>query len=420
VKGLASEEQDSNRLCPAAALERQPDYQIGGPHYAVSRPVQELRDAVDLIIMPARKVEDFLAELIEPTGVCARYCSSNFALERHRYEPILVTGYQGHAAGEPVRVAFLLVPGFSFFTLSCAIEAFRVANEHSGATRFDYMTVAAGEDLSVKSWDGLRVTTDWLMADCPPVRMIFVIASLQAAEFFTMDAARWLRRRAYAGTIIAAPGSGTVLAAKVGLLDGYACVTHWRLHDEFQERFPRVRLQTGLYVIDRDRMTSGGGLATYDLALAIVAGELGAEAAADIADQMLHARIRQPAESPRMALPLRYGVTDERVATAIAAMEGAVEQPLGLAELAELAGSSPRQLQRLFVAALGQTPHQVYASIRLRMARQLLQQSTLSITDIALRCGFVDASHFTKRYRVQFGQTPSTTRRYPGRNASPA
>jgi transcriptional regulator GlxA family with amidase domain len=310
-------------------------------------------------------------------------------------------------------VAFLLTPGFSFFTLSCAIEAFRVANEHTGAPRFDYMTVAAGDDLLVRSWDGLRLTADWRMADCPPVRMIFVIASLQAAEFFTAEAARWLRRRAYAGAIIAAPGSGTVFAAKAGLLDGYACVTHWRLHDEFKERFPRVRLQTGLYLIDRDRLTSGGGLATYDLALAIVAGELGAAAAADIADQMLHARIRQPAESPRMALPLRYGITDERVATALAAMEGAIEQPLGLAELAARAGSSPRQLQRLFVTTLGQTPHQVYLSVRLRVARQLLQQSTLSIADIALRCGFVDASHFAKRYRIYFQQTPHTTRRHP-------
>lgn len=321
---------------------------------------------------------------------------------------------------EPVRVAFLLVPGFSFFTLSCAIEAFRVANEHTGVARFDYMTVAANNDASVRSWDGLRLTADWLMGDCPQVRMIFIIASLQAAEFFTTDVARWLRRRAYAGTVIAAPGSGTVLAAKAGLLDGYACVTHWRLQDEFKERFPRVRVQTGLYVIDRDRMTSGGGLATYDLALAIVAGELGMTAAAEIADQMLHARIRQPAESPRMALPLRYGVTDERIATAIAAMESAIEQPLGLAELAECAGLSPRQLQRLFVSALGQTPHQVYATVRLRVARQLLQQSTLSVTDIAIRCGFVDASHFTKRYRALFGLTPAATRRHPDSGTSMA
>jgi transcriptional regulator GlxA family with amidase domain len=171
-------------------------------------------------------------------------------------------------------LAFLLVPGFSLFTLSSAIEAFRVANELTRERTFDYVTVTAGA-RQVASSDGGNLISDTLLANCPPVHTIFVVSSLPAAEYYDQLVARWLRRRAYSGTVIAALGSATVLVAKAGLLDGYSCVTHWRLHDEFLERFPNVRLTRGLYVIDRDRITSGGGLATFDLALAIVARELG-------------------------------------------------------------------------------------------------------------------------------------------------
>jgi transcriptional regulator GlxA family with amidase domain len=112
-----------------------------------------------------------------------------------------------------------------------------------------------------------------------------------------------------------------------------------------------------------------------------------------------------------MAVPLRYGVTDTRIARAIESMESSIEQPLSLIELAQLAKSSPRQLQRLFLDALGRSPGQIYTEIRLRAGRHLLQQSTLAVAEVALRCGFADASHFTRRYRDHFGETPAETRR---------
>jgi hypothetical protein len=136
-------------------------------------------------------------------------------------------------------------------------------------------------------------------------------------------------------------GSATILVAKAGLLDGYSCVTHWRLHDEFLERFPNVRLTRGLYVIDRDRITSGGGMATFDLALAMVERKLGRSIATAIADAVLHPRIRPPTDAPRMEVPLRYGVTDTRIARAVESMEANIEQPLSLS-LNWLSGPRPR------------------------------------------------------------------------------
>jgi len=307
-------------------------------------------------------------------------------------------------------LGFVLTPGFSLFTLSCAIEAFRMTNEFAGAERFRYYTIGIDDRLTLSS-DGLRIAADRTLDDCPPLDLIVLISSLPAAEFFDSKLAAWMRSRCRAGSILAPIGSAAVFAARAGLLNGYHCVTHWKLHDAFAARFPQVTLLKGLYSLDRDRLTCAGGLATFDFGLAVVARLQGEATAAAIADIAMHARIRAPAEQPRMAIEWRYHVNDPRLIKALAAMERNLEQPLSLAQLAREARSSSRQLQRAFTCQLGANPAQIYTRIRLERARELLIRSTLSVTEIALCCGFADAPHLSRRYRDHFGKTPARARR---------
>ncbi len=51
--------------------------------------------------------------------------------------------------------------------------------------------------------------------------------------------------------------------------------------------------------------------------------------------------------------------------------------------------------------------------LRLNRARLLLLQTNMSVIDIALACGFVSASHFSKCYRDFFGKTPRRERAGP-------
>jgi len=99
-------------------------------------------------------------------------------------------------------------------------------------------------------------------------------------------------------------------------------------------------------------------------------------------------------------------VDDSRVHRAIQLMRENLEQPLSSNELAERAFLSVRQLERLFRRYFDITPSRYYTRIRLYSARKLLQQTDMSVTDVALSCGFVSLSHFCKLYRQQFGLTP--------------
>jgi transcriptional regulator GlxA family with amidase domain len=112
-----------------------------------------------------------------------------------------------------------------------------------------------------------------------------------------------------------------------------------------------------------------------------------------------------------MELRARLNISHPKLLEAISAMEGSLESPMSCADLAETVGLSPRQLERLFRKLLNESPTRYYLGLRLDRARYLLLQTSLSILNVALACGFVSASHFSKCYREYFGRAPSDERR---------
>ena len=84
------------------------------------------------------------------------------------------------------------------------------------------------------------------------------------------------------------------------------------------------------------------------------------------------------------------------------------------ADLARTSGLSTRQLERLFRKYLGRSPARYYLELRLNKARLLLLQTNMSVIDVALACGFVSASHFSKCYREFFAKTPREERTVAG------
>lgn len=88
-----------------------------------------------------------------------------------------------------------------------------------------------------------------------------------------------------------------------------------------------------------------------------------------------------------------------------------LEEELSLTSLAALAGFSSYHFLRQFRASTGMTPHQYVLSQRLDRARELLVRCQLTVLDVALKCGFDDASHFAECFRRRYKLTPSAFRR---------
>ncbi|NIF20886.1 helix-turn-helix domain-containing protein [Candidatus Pantoea multigeneris] len=88
-----------------------------------------------------------------------------------------------------------------------------------------------------------------------------------------------------------------------------------------------------------------------------------------------------------------------------------LDQPLTLAHLAQEAALSEFHFARMFRHSVGMAPHQYVMQQRMNRARDLLSHTQLSLTDIALQCGFHSSSHFSNRFSQAFGIAPSLWRR---------
>jgi transcriptional regulator GlxA family with amidase domain len=250
----------------------------------------------------------------------------------------------------------------------------------------------------------------FLLADQPQVQ---VAPALAAA----------LRQLARNGTQLVALSAGVYPLAQVGLLDGYRAAVHWRWHDDFNERYPKVIATSHLFDWDRDRLSASGGLAVLDLLLAMLAREHGAELAGMVSEELVVERIREGSERQRIPLQNRLGASHPKLTQAVQLMEANIEEPLTTDEIARHVCVSRRQLERIFKQYLNRVPSQYYLELRLNKARQLLMQTSKSIIQIGLSCGFSSGPHFSSAYRNFFGVTPREDRnQHRGGNAfdSPA
>lgn len=312
--------------------------------------------------------------------------------------------------GRVTTVAFLLVPGFAMLAYAAAIESLRAANQIAGRRLYDWKHLSAiGAPVAVAS-NSVELGCDCTLHDHRIFDKVFVCASDGAAKFDELDAMAWLRGQATGGAAMGGIGGGAFLLARAGLLKGRQATLHWAYATAFREEYPDVALHRSLYEIDGNIMTSGGGMSPLDMMHAVIRNEHGEQLAIGVSDWFLHTDIREGQAVQRLSFQVRLGVHHPGLIRALESMEGALEEPLSRTRIAQIAGVSERQLDRLFLAQVGTGLSAYYLKLRLERARQLVLQSSLSLTEIAVACGFNSASTFSKSYRAEFGEPPRNER----------
>ena len=303
------------------------------------------------------------------------------------------------------RVGFLLTPGFALLPYASAVEPLRAANEITGQKLYSWHHLTPDGAL-VQASNGIALAPDMDWQGAASLDLLIICAGVAAVGFRDSAILRRLAVLARQGVRMGGVSAGAYLLARAGLLHGYRFTLHWELAPSFQEEFPDLDVQRCLFEIDRDRLTCSGGAAPLDMMHALIAREHGGALAVAVSDWFLQTAVREGEHPQRMSPVMRFGVRNATVLRIIAHMEANLDRPARGPDLAELAGISQRQLERLFQLHLGQTPNTFQLKLRLDHARTLLRQTELSVMEVALATGFANASHFAHAYRSRFGCTP--------------
>jgi transcriptional regulator GlxA family with amidase domain len=225
---------------------------------------------------------------------------------------------------------------------------------------------------------------------------------------------KYVCKRAVIARRAASVCSGTFLLAAAGLLDGRSATTHWSRTPDFARRFPAVRLDPDrIFVRDGKFWSSAGITAGIDLALALIADDLGETIARKVAQQLV-VYYRRPGGQSQFSPLLQMERPDGRFAQLLDHIRGNLRRRLAVVELARFSCMSPRHFSRRFRTEVGVGPAKAVERIRVDTARAALESGARSVQHVAVECGFHDAERMRRSFRRVLGMVPSALKRRHG------
>jgi transcriptional regulator GlxA family with amidase domain len=302
----------------------------------------------------------------------------------------------------PTRIAVVLFDRFSNLCLANCIEPMRAANTLNHGLLFDWKLLTP-DGAPVHSSSEMQIMPHGAVADLETCEYLFVLASYDHARHDTPQTRWMLRKAASKAGVCVGMDAGPWLLASAGLLDGRRATVHWDLLDDFAERFLNVGAERSRVVRDAKMMTCAGAMSALDLTLGLIAEHGGLSVRLDV--EALFMQGDPPVGAGQGA------VSDPLVLRALALMRENLERPLSLTDLAHRLSCQPRTLDRRYRARLGAPPGTVYRHLRLSNVRKLLENSALSMGEIALRCGYDSPAAMSRAVKREYGRTPSELRR---------
>lgn len=314
-------------------------------------------------------------------------------------------------------VAFIVYPGFELLDASGPASVFNSANRALGQRNqpaFYRVELVSAKGGAVESSSGIVVETRAIAELEPGDAQTILVAGAERDQLLPAVVDPTLRATLPGLTAKAqrfgSVCSGGFILAGLGLLDGYRVASHWDSSKPLADAFPAVSVDPdALYVVDGRLWTSAGVTTGIDMALAMIASDLDATIAGEVAKRLI-LYMRRPGYQSQFSPVLKAQISSNSpFAELIGWIQANLDAPLDVSALAERAGLSERTFYRKFVAATGQTPARYVETARLDAARMLLSRGH-SLKSVAAQVGLFPAARLSEAFERRFGITPKLFR----------
>lgn len=220
----------------------------------------------------------------------------------------------------------------------------------------------------------------------------------------------WLQQQHLLGSNIAAVGTGCCFMAQAGLLDGKPATTHWHYFDQFQRLYPKIELKRQHFITQAGNLYSAASVnALADLTVHFIQRLFGRDIAQHVERHFFH-EIRSTYESGRVFSDASEQHPDEDIIQAQLWLQDNLQLDIHIQSLGKNFGMSSRNFSRRFKAATGQTPLEYLQKKRISLAKDLLQNTNLGLSEIADKVGYSDLGHFNRLFKRHLSTSPSEYR----------
>lgn len=315
------------------------------------------------------------------------------------------------------KIVFILCNQMLSTSLSLPTEMLRAAEATSLSAgnrdiRLDISTASTSAE-AVTTLSGLKLQPDHQISElgiCDQIYLPAIWRNPRPLIRGNPELLNWLRLQYEAGATISAVGTGCCFMAEAGLLDGKPATTHWHYFDQFQQDYPKVLLKRQYFITQAGNLYCTASVnALAELTVHFIQRLFGRPIASHVERHFFH-EIRRPYETSSFDNKRSQQHPDEDIIQIQIWLQDNHSKNIALPQVAAQFDMSVRNLNRRFKAATDKSPLQFLQGIRIESAKDLLQTSNLSISEIAYKSGYQDVSHFTKRFKKLMSTTPSDYR----------
>ncbi|AYV25778.1 MULTISPECIES: GlxA family transcriptional regulator [Streptomyces] len=316
------------------------------------------------------------------------------------------------------RVVIAVFPDVDLLDVTGPAEVFALANRETGGTAGYRVQLAGRAGGAVATSAGVRLVADLSFAEVGGVLDTLLVPGAVdmhpggPVARIDRDVVEWVKRAAPQARRVASVCAGAHLLAAAGLLDGRTATTHWSTAAQLAADHPAVTVDPDPIFVRSGKVWTGAGIsACMDLALALVAEDLGEEVALAVARQLVMYLKRQGGQS-QFSVPLSRPPASRRDIDELRMfIADHLDGDLSAAALAGRMCLSERHFARVFRQETGTSPASYVEAARVEAARRLLESTDQALDEVAAGCGFGSVETLHRALRKQIGTSPAAYRR---------